>query len=573
MGQNKKQKQEWKPFFHLLKEAKLPWGWYVFNIAASLVCSTVMVKMPQVAGKIMAGEIFDSGLVALYIAVTIGGAFASLPISVLDSWISLRADRNLRKIVWKRIIHLPMKEVDAMPPTSLVSRVTSDTSTISYTLSYIFSMFNNVYSLVLMLITIAGMNMKIFLMMGLLIPCIMLANIPSHFMYHARDEQQNAAASYTNFLAERLSALRQIKVCASEEKEDIRNDEAAKACFRARIRLAKLDFISQPLIYGMDAVVQAVVLIYGGYLLNAGEINSEVMVSLFMYAVMLPTYCYQFVFCWQNIKQSQGAARTAGKLVQTETEEMRRKQSFAIPDADLRLEDVCFAYEGKEQVLDHVSMEIPRGKVTAIAGPSGSGKTTVLKLLERLYQPDSGRIMFGGREAEDIHLDEWRASFGMVPQNSPLLFGTVRDNITYGIEGNVSEKEMDRALEAANVREIIERMQDGMESDIGDVGSRLSGGERQRIALARMILKDPEYLLLDEATSSLDAHNESRIMKALGILMRGRTSVVVAHNLRTIKHADHIIFMEKGRVVGTGTHDSLYRNNEKYRRYVDLQRV
>lgn len=123
------------------------------------------------------------------------------------------------------------------------------------------------------------------------------------------------------------------------------------------------------------------------------------------------------------------------------------------------------------------------------------------------------------------------------------------------------------------MREIIERMQDGMESDIGDVGSRLSGGERQRIALARMILKDPEYLLLDEATSSLDAHNESRIMKALGILMRGRTSVVVAHNLRTIKHADHIIFMEKGRVVSTGTHDSLYRNNEKYRRYVDLQRV
>lgn len=574
MKQNKKIKQEWKPFLHLLKVSRLPWGWFLFNLIFTLVISTIMMQMPQVAGQIMAGEIFDAGLVVTYVVVTLASAVISIPISLLASWLSIQTDRQLRKTIWKKMVHLPMTELDKVPPTSLISRITSDVSQVSYGISYCFQLIMTLYSTVMILVIIGGINLNMLLMMFVLVPFIILANIPSHFMHDAKVQTQAALSRYTNFLAEHLSSLRQIKAFAAEEKEDERNDAASKAYFRANVRMAKLELIAQPLTYSMDAVVQAIILIYGGYLLSKGELTSENIVSLFMYADTIAVNAYQFVFCWQALKTAQGMTREVSKIVECDEEKMEREKSFAVPDADIRFENVSFSYEGNQKVLNHLNLVIPQGKVTAIAGPSGSGKTTVLKLLERLYEPDEGTIWFGDAKAESIHLNEWRASFGMVPQDSPLLFGTIEDNITYGMDENeVSGETIQTAVRQANVQEIIDRLPDGLKSDVGDVGSKLSGGEKQRIALARMLMRDPEYLLLDEATSSLDAANERQITGALEKLMAGRTSVVVAHNLRTIEHADHIIFMENGTVQACGTHKQLCEVNEKYRRYVELQQM
>ena len=567
-----RQKQEWKPFLRLLREAKIPWGLYIFNLAASMLLSTVLMRMPWVAGQIMAGEIFDRSLVITYIVVMPVSTVVNIPLSLLSSWTGYRADRNLRRIVWKRIVHMPQKDLDRIPPTSMVSRVTNDTASISYGISYCFDLVSTIYSLGVVLVTVWGINHQVTWMMLLLIPFIILACIPSHFMHAAQDEAQNALARYTNFLSERLSSIKQIKAFNAEEDEDRLNDAAAREYFKANVRMTRLSMISEPLIYSMDAVVQAIVLVFGGYLLSQAVLTSEDIVTLFMYAGSISVYAYQFVFFWQALKQSQGAARTASQIVETPGEVMERKRSFSIPDADIRLENVSFAYENGQKVLDDLSLVIPKGKTTAIVGPSGSGKTTVLKLLERLYQPSSGRILFGDIPAEDIHLNEWRESFGMVPQNSPLLFGTIRDNILYGVEEKTGEKLLDSAVEKANVQEILNRLPDGILSDVGDVGSRLSGGEKQRIALARMMIRDPEYLILDEATSALDAENEHQITEALQRLMEGRTSVVVAHSLRTIEHADHIIFLENGKVQASGTHGELLRTNPTYQRYVELQK-
>lgn len=573
MNQKTKVKHSWKPLLKLLKDSKIPWGWYIFNIAASMLFGIIYMALPQVQGKIMAGEIQDSGVIVTYALVTISSTLISLPFSLLGAWVSARTERNLRWTIWGRIVHMPMSRLDTVPPTSLVSRVTSDTSSMNYAISYVMQMFTFVYSLAMALVMIGGMNRNIMLMMALLIPCIVIANIPSHYMHDARHEAASAMSRYTNFLAERLSALKQIKASGAEEKEDAINDAAARAYFKANVKQAVLDFLAQPLIYGMDAVVQGIILIYGGYLLSKGEVSSADMVALFSYSNMIPTYAYQFVFCWQQVKQEQGAAHTVAEFIQCEPETMERKRSFAIPDASLKLEDVSFAYEGGEKALNHVNLEIPNGKTTAIVGPSGSGKTTVLKLLERLYQPSEGRLMFGDIPAEEIHLSEWRESFGMVPQSSPLLFGTIRDNITYGIDEGVDDARLSAAMDSANVTEIVNRLPDGLRTDVGDIGSKLSGGEKQRIAIARMMIRDPEYLLLDEATSNLDAWNEYEITQALQKLAEGRTTVIVAHNLRTIEHADNIIFMENGRVQACGTHGQLYEQNATYRRYVDLQRA
>lgn len=572
MKEKTKVKHSWKPFLRLLKEAKIPWLWYLGTILVTLAIQTVYIQLPQVQGQIMAGEIEDTGTIAVYALVVISSAVLMMPISLLDAWNSARTDRNLRQTIWTKIVHMPMSHLDTVPPTSLVSRVTSDVDQMSYAISYVIGMLQFIYMLGTTIVMVAGMNLNMALLMLLLVPCIIIANIPSHYMHNAQHEVHTALADYTNFLSERLGALKQIKASGAEEKEDAINDAAAKAYFKANVRLSILDFLSQPLTYSMDAVVQGIILIYGGYLLSIGAMDSASMIALYSYSTMLPVCAYQFVFFWQSLKQAQGATHTVAEFVQCPPEAMEREKSFAIPDASLKLEDVSFAYEGGEKVLDHVTLEIPAGQTTAIVGPSGSGKTTVLKLLERLYQPTEGRLMFGDVPAEDIHLNEWRDSFGMVPQASPLLFGSIRDNITYGIDEGVTDDQLEEAMHSANVIEIIERLPDGVQTDVGDVGSKLSGGEKQRIALARMMIRDPEYLLLDEATSSLDAENEYQITKALSKLMKGRTSVVVAHNLRTIEGADNIIFMEGGRVQAMGTHEQLYRENATYRRYVDLQK-
>lgn len=572
MKEKTKVKQSWKPLFRLLKAAKIPWAWYILSVVISMVIMTVYAGLPQVQGQIMTGQIQDTGTIVTYVLVTIATVLLMMPTILLGSWVSGRTTRNLRQTIWTRIVHMPMRHLDTVPPTSLVSRVTSDVESVSHAIDYVIQMFQFVYSLGIVLVMVAGMNLNMALMMLLLVPCIIIANIPSHYMHDAQHQAQAALAGYTNFLAERLGALKQIKASGAEEKEDALNDRAARAYFKANMRQARLELLAQPLIYGMDALVQAIILIYGGYLLSRGIMDSASMVALYSYASALSMYAYQFVFFWQSVKQVQGASHTVAEFIQCEPETMKRQRSFAIPDADLRLEDVSFSYEDGKEVLRHVNMEIPAGKTTAVVGPSGSGKTTVLKLLERLYQPAGGRLMFGGVPAEDIHLDEWRESFGMVPQSSPLLFGTIRDNITYGIEEGVSEDRLEAAMRSANVTEMISRLPEGLETDVGDVGSKLSGGEKQRIAIARMMIREPEYLLLDEATSSLDAENEYRITQALSHLTKGRTTVIVAHNLRTIEHADHIIFMENGQVSACGTHRRLYEENPTYRRYVDLQR-
>ena len=574
MENKQKIKQSWKPFRHLIKTSKLPWGLYILNFVLSLVYTSVYAMMPQVKSSILAGEIFSPALVATYVIVTLASALLNFPLGILSKYVDYTSQRRLRRNVWKKMIHLPMSSLDTMEPTSLVSRVTTDTSQITTAVSYVFAILQYTYALVMIFAIIAAINVKITVMLIVfLIPFVLLAVLPSHFMHNAQYAISNALSQYTNFLSERLGSIEQIKVFSAEEKEDIANDAASKARFKAQRKQLLLSLISQPLGFSMEAVVQGVVLIYGGALLSQGLLTAEQALTIFMYADTMYLCFYQFVLCWQYFKIAQGAAKTASEISLMEPEEMEREISFAIPDADLALENVTFAYGGGQKVLDNVSMTFPCGKVTAIVGPSGSGKTTVLKLLERLYQPDEGEVRFGDISAEKIHLNEWRNSFGMVPQNNPLLFGTVRDNITYGVPENVPDETLKRAMSAANVDELVEKMPDGLDTDIGDVGSRLSGGERQRIALARMMIRDPEYLLLDEATSSLDARNESQIVNALGQLMQGRTTIVVAHNIRTVENADKIIFLDGGKVTGEGTHSELYETNATYRRYFDQQQV
>lgn len=571
MEKDKRKKQEWKPLFQLLKGTKVPWGWYVARLIITLALSMATALLPAVSGEIMAGNIFDKGLVILYVISMIGMAILTLPMGIIDSWISTTTDKEFRKTVWKKSLHLPTKELDKIEPSSLISRVTQDTTQISYGLSQCFQMIQSVISFIYILMIVAGMHTGLVKMLMIVVPFMILASIPAIFLHDAQNQTQNALSEYTGFLSERLGSLKQIKAFNAEEKEDVLNDKAAMDFYKAKMKIAKLNLISEPLLYSIEAVVQAVILIYGGYLLDAGEITMQNAVTLFMYSESISMISMGFVLAWKSMKIAQGSAKTVSALCTLPEEKMQREKSFAIPESDIRFEEVDFAYGDGKKVLDKLNLVIPCGQTTAIVGPSGSGKTTVLRLLERLYEPNAGKILYGDTDAEKIHLDEWRESIGMVPQNSPLLFGTIYDNITYGMSEDVSEEMLTEAIKRTNVDQIIKRLPQGIQTDVGDVGERLSGGEKQRIALARMMIRNPDMLLLDEATSNLDAENAYQITESLHDTMKGKTAVIVAHNMQTIKYADHIIFMEHGKVSASGNHEELYGKNESYRRYIELQ--
>ncbi|MNN20571.1 Multidrug resistance ABC transporter ATP-binding/permease protein BmrA [compost metagenome] len=211
------------------------------------------------------------------------------------------------------------------------------------------------------------------------------------------------------------------------------------------------------------------------------------------------------------------------------------------------------------------------GTVTAVVGPSGSGKTTLFSLMERFYAPQGGRIALGEESIENFSIRSWRENIGYVSQDSPMIAGTIRDNLCYGAKQVVSEEELHKAAEMAYADRFIDELPNGFDTDVGERGVKLSGGQRQRLAIARALLRDPQILMLDEATSSLDSHSETVVQEALNNLMQGRTTMVIAHRLSTVVGADQIVFVEKGKVTGIGSHDELLQSHEMYRDFATQQ--
>jgi subfamily B ATP-binding cassette protein MsbA len=233
-------------------------------------------------------------------------------------------------------------------------------------------------------------------------------------------------------------------------------------------------------------------------------------------------------------------------------------------------ENVRFAYQPDEEVLHGISFEVKPGEVIALAGLSGSGKTTISNLVPRLYDPTGGRVLVDGFDLREVKLQSLRAHIGAVPQETTLFHGTIRDNIAYG-KPEATLEEITAAARRANAHDFISEQPEGYDTQVGERGGRLSGGQRQRIAIARALLRDPRILILDEATSSLDAESESLVQEALGRLMEGRTTLIIAHRFSTIRHANRILVLASGRVAETGTHDELLARDGIYRRLYQMQ--
>ena len=386
---------------------------------------------------------------------------------------------------------------------------------------------------------------------------------------------QDKLAEIQNILHETVTGNRIVKAFNTELWEILRFKKAARRLFRANLRSVRIQSISSPLMDTIGAVAIALLLWIGRNEIRHGRMTAEVFITFIIALFKLYDPVRRFAFYYNSFQQALGASASIFDFldVKDDVKEKAHGATLHAFKSSIRFEDVGFSYsteEGEHQILHNVDLEVHAGEVVALVGPSGAGKSTLVNLIPRFFDVTSGRILIDGHDIRDLTLSSLRRQVAQVTQETILFNDTVRNNIAYG-RPDVKVELVEEAAGNALAHDFILRMPQGYDTVIGEKGFRLSGGERQRIAIARAILKNSPILILDEATSALDAESESLVQTALGNLVQGRTVVVIAHRLGTIRRANRIAVLEDGRITAVGSHEELLAGSATYQRLYQLQ--
>lgn len=378
---------------------------------------------------------------------------------------------------------------------------------------------------------------------------------------------QQQMAVLTTRLEQNLRGARIVKAFAQEDEEIERFEKENRAWFDLSAYAAKLQAINIPM---MDLIANAAtvfILWYGGLLVVRGQITLGDLIAFTTYLAQMSGPVRRFGMIIPALAQAGASAERIFRVLDAESQVKDTPNARTLPpiQGHLTFENVSFAYTKPHRVLSGVSFEVKPGQVLALLGPTGSGKSSVINLIPRFYDPSSGRITLDGIDLRDVTQASLRSQIGIVLQESTLFATTIRENIAFG-RPHASEEEVIEAAKAAQAHDFILQMRDGYETEVGERGITLSGGQRQRVAIARALLKDPRVLILDDATASVDTETERLIQRALARLMEGRTSVVIAQRLSTVRLADLILILEKGRVTAAGTHEELLERSPLYQR-------
>ena len=385
---------------------------------------------------------------------------------------------------------------------------------------------------------------------------------------------QKKISHIMQILGETLSSIRIVKAFVNEKEEIKKFSKETANYLNLHLKRARLDLIAAPITESFGVVIGVILLWYGGteVILQKGLIPEDfIRFILILFSILGPIKQMSNV----NIKIQAGAASAERifRLLDTKPQIVEIKNPINLDKfrTSLEFKDVHFEYqEGSELVLDSISFKINKGEVVALVGPSGSGKSTIADIIPRFYDATSGEITIDGNNIKNISLSSLRNNMGIVTQEVILFNDSIRNNISYA-QGDKSDALVKEAARAANALDFIENTPNGFETVVGERGVKLSGGQKQRIAIARALLKNPSILILDEATSALDTESEKKVQTAIESLMKDRTALVIAHRLSTVQKADKIIVIENGKVVETGSHETLFEKNGIYRRLYDLQ--
>lgn len=566
--------QNWRQYAQLIRKSHIPWvliiGYFLIGIAYSRISADLI----PFSSKIYTGEILDFSQITQYILLVVLMLLVWFAQCITQYWTSYKIERQFQLTAWKSIVRMPMGALEKNNAATLPSRITSDPTKLSNQFLVITAVLTSLYSIWITLENVRRDSAYVADLMWklLLVLCVWIllsGHFCGRFKFRAAFRSQETYASFTDYITERLSNISLIKTSATEDSEVERAMEEINSQYRASIYYINVEYISNFVKECANYIFQALVLFICAMLVREGSLDQAGMLTAYRYSLTLPVYLTTVTTAYLSIKDGQGSAARISEIVSSAPEQYAREKSFSMEDADITFENVSFSY-GDKHVLNHAAFKIAANQVTAVIGPNGSGKSTIAKLLERYYTPQEGMLRFGACPVEDIHLNEWREAIGYISQDTVLISGTLRDNLVYALNRPVEELELWQALKGANLERFARALPDGLDTNIGELGNKLSGGERQRIGIARVILRNPEYLILDEVTSSLDPENKSAVMHALQKLMRGRTCLIISHDMDVVKEASTILVLENGSVIASGNHEELLKSSEFYKRCVTL---
>jgi subfamily B ATP-binding cassette protein MsbA len=460
---------------------------------------------------------------------------------------------------------------------TLVSTIVSDIERVQFAMSSILAEFLQQFFTFLFtagVVIVLGKQLSWLLL--LFVPFIIYsASRIGKRVRHTTRRGQDELAEIQNILHETITGNRIVKAFSMESWEFARFRKAAQRLFRANLRSVAAAAISSPLMDIFGAIAIVLLLLLGRQEIIHKVMTPGIFVAFIIAVFKLYDPVRKFALFHNSFQQALGASSEIFKFMDIRDDVQEKPNAPALPpfSRSIRFDDVSFYYESQEserEILRNINLEVKAGEVLALVGSSGAGKSTLVSLIPRFFDVTSGSIAVDGYDIREVSLASLRSQIGVVTQETVLFNDSLRNNIAYG-QPSVSQTQVEAAARAALAHDFICKLPAGYDTVIGEKGVRLSGGERQRIAIARALLKNAPILILDEATSALDSESEALVQSALQNLMTGRTVVVIAHRLSTVRRADRIVVLENGTVTDSGTHEELMQKLGTYRRLYDLQ--
>ena len=568
-GAKVKNRGVWKRFFHTCKVAKLPYLWLGIFVALTVLEGFLIIKIPQVNADFFAGDVSPASI-AKFIGFELLSTLISTGMLFLNHVIRYRTNRNLRNVLWGKILKLKPSYYDKVTASTLISRITDDSDAINeFVMDIVIEAGTQIYYLAITIAAMSAISIKAGLMLLAFFPLsVLIAFVSGRLSLKFENSTKHSLSNMTEYLSELISCLPLLKAFNMQAYEAKRGRKVSDDYFKANGRLIGLDFGKEIVGTLAGVLPEIVIILIGIKMLKEKTVDAAGWYTFYLYAGTFIGFVGTLGTIWTNSKSIQGKLSKVSDVLYEEEEGAESYVGGIVSEGDIMFDNVTFAYE-EEPVLEDASFTIPGKKVTAIIGYSGMGKTTSAKLLERIYEPTEGRILSGGTDIKECGVREWRERIAYVMQDTPLLSGTIRDNLLYGIRREVSDEEIAETIKLVNLDKFIEESPEGLDREVGQFGEELSGGQRQKIAIASAILTGSPILILDEPTASLDIISTSEIVNAVKALKGKRTVFMITHDREVVKAADHIIVAEEEKRIVEGDSGKVSLLSDFYRKLME----
>lgn len=545
---------------------RLPWTQMILGLVLALLGSYAVLQVSDFSGNAVdASGVIPMDKMVVYILTSIAVVLCNTGRYMFAGIAGEKINYALRQKLWHKILVTKQSHYDTDGGESLVSRVTTDCDYASRFYSTVVNIVSLVISTAMYLVALYQINVQMANYVLLFIPVsILLGAGYTVLRFLVAYKVQSKLAASTAYLAERTKDLALIKTNNAQKKEIAEGRKYFKEQYDAQVRFGMVTAVYNVIDSLMQMLSIAVPFLVGAYFVNAGILTIGAIVTFNGLFGNVKGVFNSLITYAGDFKEANGALARITRFFNAEEEKLEEGLEIAADaQEDVVFENVTFGYT-EQNVVKEFHCKIPKNKVTAIVGTNGSGKSTLFKLMTRLYEPGSGVIRFGETDCGTYSLHSWRRKVCLIAQGSPMMAGTIRENICYGRQDPVSEEELLQVAKLSHVYDFVKDLPDGFDTAVAAGGSNFSGGQKQCIAIARAMMSKADYLLLDEATSNLDVKREKDVMDAMNTLMEGRTTVIIAHSLATIRNADHVIVIHNGELEMEGAPAKILEQTDNY---------